>query len=152
MLSHIVNLESLLSSPKWPKCLLGYMKPSYVWFRLWPNRPNIKMLQFFFFLRCSPWSRAQFEVLMDNPPWQRPREIFFWPIVNPMWWIEKLLFWKLWFGAFFRERKFYYRILFFFSLWIVKLLQLHGRRQISEPRKFCLVWCNHTTSSLTVPR
>ena len=39
----------------------------------------------------------------------------------------------------FLERKLYYRILYFF-LRMVKSLQLRKRKQIVEPRKYCLVW------------
>ena len=41
---------------------------------------------------------------------------------------------------YFLERKLYYHILYFFSLWIVKSLQLYRRRQITELHKYCLVW------------
>ena len=40
---------------------------------------------------------------------------------------------------YFLERKLYYHILYFFSLWIVKSLQLYRRRQITELHKYCLV-------------
>ena len=39
----------------------------------------------------------------------------------------------------FWERKLYCHILYF-SLRIIKFLQLCERRQIAEPRKYCLVW------------
>ena len=49
--------------------------------------------------------------------------------------IENCCFWRLGFGVLFCERKMYCHILYF-SLWIVKLLQLLERRQITEPRKY----------------
>ena len=41
-----------------------------------------------------------------------------------------------------REKKKHYSCTLYFSLIIVKSLQLRGRRKIAEPRKYCLVRVN----------
>ena len=83
-------------------------------------------------------------------------EIFFWSLIRRPYIPGKLfgpclahyesfmqewniVIFRLWFGVMFWVRKNYTVTSCIFSMWIVKSLQLYGGRQITNPRKYCLV-------------
>ena len=101
--------------------------------------------------RLSLWSglgwQAQVVALMDKPfrgPGAMLPGKFFGPFVAPLWILiagcRKRVFGDFGFVVvvFERKKKLYCRILYF-SLIIVKSLQLRGRRQIAKPLKYYLV-------------
>ena len=107
--------------------MLGFVEPSFVWFGLtiWPDPNNIVWFLMGDLLRLSPY-------------WPKPKNFFgpFSPLWNRLWWLGFYV--VVVFFLLECERKYCSRTLYS-SLIIVKSLQLRGRRQIVEPRKYCLV-------------
>ena len=110
--------------------LLGFMEPSYVWFGWWPNLTRI----IGDLLRLSPWS--------GGLGWQNN----FGPFCSPLWILcagykNRFLVIRVFslVVVFLREREKHCSCNLYFSMIIVKSLQLCGRRQIAEPCKYYLV-------------
>ena len=108
-------------------------------------RPKIILLRFLMrdFLKLSPCSGA----LMEKLPWgsrgQCPRENFLAYFVayceSYVQDKKTVVFGDYDFVCCFLKKKLYCHILHF-SLWIVKFLQLCGRRKIAKPYKYYLAW------------
>ena len=114
--------------------MLGFVEPSFVWFGLttWPDPNNVAWFLMRDFLRFSPWS---------GPSPSRSSHGLF---CSPLWILcvgcrKRNFVIRVCGCRVSWEREKHYSRTLYFSLIIVKSLQLCGRRQIAKPRRYCLV-------------